>query len=120
MLLLPYPQTEALATSQFPVFAELTAIGEPRRRSWSATYSWDLRAAKVVGTGELSSVWLSKLLDQLALIEYLVVKPHVGTPGLSETEYWQMHVYYTPTLRTSVRNTIKRYCRNHLWMQPPQ
>lgn len=111
MLLIP-ASTKLSYSPYPPVWGELLYTGEPRRRTWSIKAGWRLVDRKHTVKTNITSAWLSSILDDMATMELDLVRPRAGHFPMPVLNYWTLRVFYPDELFISLRNTIPRYCKH--------
>lgn len=119
MLLIPkIPPGTVLEVHQSYVWGTLTAIGEPRRRTWKASVHWTIRRGNNRGHLDIEVRWLTNLLKQVVTLERELILPFNDKPfqerGDSFNNPFCLRLYYGTELRQSVNNTAKRWCKAEL------
>lgn len=106
MILLNTDDLNEIVSVSSKIWAEITAEGEPHRRTWTAKVIWDLRDGKVTGEMTLTNKWLSGLLLQLDRFEENMFIKGTGADDISV----EVVVSYPQELSRSVLGTTTRYC----------
>ena len=88
-----------------PLWARITASGEPHRRTWAAEVNWRVRDDLLRGNMKITNKWLSGLLLQRSAIE-----KNMFVAGTGATGEINMAIAYHKGLHRSLLSTATRYC----------
>jgi hypothetical protein len=108
MLLLPKDITSYLNLNSHPCQGTLEGLGEPHRREWTLSITWQVQHARRSGVYHEKSVWLSSLLADAVELERILLH-HLERPKDHVFGVFALHIYYPPALWQSINYTLKRW-----------
>ena len=91
------------------VIAELSAHGEPQRRTWTISLKWSFRNGAVTGESVFNNQWLTGVTQQLNITEKDGFSIKVGALKGPERTKPKIHLLVPPELLRTVTSTLKRY-----------